>query len=113
MSASAVFFVVFLVLLIAACIGFIVLQVKLSKMDSKWPGLVLPAITLLLSIAAAMNVFAGSAYTGNNLWNIILVASVAFLSENVSTVVLAGIYLYQRDKIKRRAELAHMSVQDL
>ncbi|KAB7787916.1 hypothetical protein [Bifidobacterium cebidarum] len=113
MNASAVFFVVFLVLLIAALIGFIILQVRLSKMDSKWPGLILPGITLLLSIAAAINVFAGSIYTGDNLWSIILSASVAFLSENVSTVVLVGIYLYQRDKIKRRAELAHMSVQDL
>lgn len=50
---SAVFFVI----LIAVYIGFIVLQIRLSKMDSKWPGLVLPSITLLLSLVAAITVF--------------------------------------------------------
>ena len=48
-----------------------------------------------------------------NMWNVVLSAFIAFLSNNVSTIVLAGIYLYQRDKINRRAELARMNVQDL
>ena len=102
------------VFLIAICIGFIILQIRLSKMDSKWPGLVLPAITLLLSLVAAITVFARAdigAY--GNMWNVVLSAFIAFLSNNVSTIVLAGIYLYQRDKINRRAELARMNVQDL
>jgi len=47
------------------------------------------------------------------MWNVVLSAFIAFLSNNVSTIVLAGIYLYQRDKINRRAELARMNVQDL
>ena len=107
MIGATIFAVVFFVFLIAICIGFIILQIRLSKMDSKWPGLVLPAITLLLSLVAAITVFARAdigAY--GNMWNVVL-------SNNVSTIVLAGIYLYQRDKINRRAELARMNVQDL
>ena len=110
MIGATIFAVVFFVFLIAICIGFIILQIRLSKMDSKWPGLVLPAITLLLSLVAAITVFA-RAY--GNMWNVVLSAFIAFLSNNVSTIVLAGIYLYQRDKINRRAELARMNVQDL
>lgn len=115
MAISAVFFVVFFAL-IAVCIGFIVLQIRLSKMDSKWPGLVLPSITLLLSLVAAITVFveAGTDMSGyGSMWNVALSAIIAFLSNNVSTIVLAGIYIYQRDKINRRAELARMNVQDL
>lgn len=114
MIGATIFAVVFFVFLIAICIGFIILQIRLSKMDSKWPGLVLPAITLLLSLVAAITVFARAdigAY--GNMWNVVLSAFIAFLSNNVSTIVLAGIYLYQRDKINRRAELARMNVQDL
>ena len=110
MIGATIFAVVFFVFLIAICIGFIILQIRLSKMDSKWPGLVLPAITLLLSLVAAITVFARAdigAY--GNMWNVVLSAFIAFLSNNV----LAGIYLYQRDKINRRAELARMNVQDL
>ena len=108
MIGATIFAVVFFVFLIAICIGFIILQIRLSKMDSKWPGLVLPAITLLLSLVAAITVFARA-----DMWNVVLSAFIAFLSNNVSTIVLAGIYLYQRDKINRRAELARMNVQDL
>ena len=113
MDVSAVFFVAFFAFLIAVCIGFIVLQIRLSKMDSKWPGLVLPGITLLLSFVAALTVLLGSIDTYGSMWNIVLSAFIAFLSNNVPTIVLAGIYLYQRDKINRRAELARMNVQDL
>ena len=114
--ASAVFFVVFFVILIAVYIGFIVLQIRLSKMDSKWPGLVLPSITLLLSLVATITVFvkAGTDMSGyGSMWNVVLSEIIAFLSNNVSTIVLAGIYMYQRDRINRRAELARMNVQDL
>ena len=110
MIGATIFAVVFFVFLIAICIGFIILQIRLSKMDSKWPGLVLPAITLLLSLVAAITVFARADIGA---WNVVLSAFIAFLSNNVSTIVLAGIYLYQRDKINRRAELARMNVQDL
>ena len=48
-----------------------------------------------------------------SMWNVVLSAIIAFLSNNVSTIVLAGIYMYQRDRINRRAELARMNVQDL
>lgn len=86
MIGATRFAVVFFVFLIAICIGFIILQIRLSKMDSKWPGLVLPAITLLLSLVAAITVFARAdigAY--GNMWNVVLSAFIAFLSNNVST----------------------------
>lgn len=73
MIGATIFAVVFFVFLIAICIGFIILQIRLSKMDSKWPGLVLPAITLLLSLVAAITVFARAdigAY--GNMWNVVL-----------------------------------------
>ena len=37
-------------------IGLVVLQVFLSKRESKWPGLILPLLSLLISLLLVLNV---------------------------------------------------------
>ena len=37
---------------IAFCVGMLALQAALARMESRWPGLVLPLITFLRSVAA-------------------------------------------------------------
>ena len=82
------------------------------------------------SIAAGLSAIAPTYYvTGNHEWALgdvpalkktlsdhgvtVLSNQAVTLERSGDTIVLAGIYLYQRDKINRRAELARMNVQDL
>ena len=39
-------------------IGFVVLQVFLSKRESKWPGLILPLLSFLCSLVMALSAVA-------------------------------------------------------
>ena len=51
---SIVLMVVFLVFIV----GGVLLEIFLARRESKWPGLVLPVLTLLYSLAMACNVAA-------------------------------------------------------
>jgi len=46
--------IAFLVFLVAVLAGAVFLQIYLSKRESKWPGLILPAITFAISLLAIM-----------------------------------------------------------
>ena len=52
--ATIMLMVVFLVFVV----GGVLLEIFLARRESKWPGLVLPALTLLYSLAMACNVAA-------------------------------------------------------
>ncbi|MBE6754442.1 MAG: hypothetical protein E7559_08880 [Ruminococcaceae bacterium] len=49
--------------------GLIVLQVYLSKMESKWPGLILPILSLVMALVAAsgMYLFSAVRYDGTEI----------------------------------------------
>ncbi|RSX53048.1 hypothetical protein D2E25_1021 [Bifidobacterium goeldii] len=113
MSIFAPISIIIFIVLIAVCAGLIWLEFRLSRSSSRWLGLILPAITLLLSLIAAIGVLTFAIPDSNGYWPIALNAFIAFLVYNIPTLVLAGIYLHERDKIKRREELARMNVQDL
>ena len=50
------FLLAFIVISLAIFGGIIVLQVFLSKKESKWPGLILPGICLLISLTVVMSI---------------------------------------------------------
>ena len=50
--------VTLLVVLLVFVVGGILLQIFLSKRESRWPGLVLPGITFLSSLIGVLNVAA-------------------------------------------------------
>jgi cytochrome bd-type quinol oxidase subunit 2 len=109
--------------------GAIVLQIFLSKKESKWPGLLLPTITLLFSILVVLGISVYTTFTtstqitqnGKAIMNAvnhystatILTALYVLVLYNIPTAVLLGIYFACREKRKRNREIEKMNVQDL
>ena len=88
----------FLLALLAAGVG---LQVFLSRRASRWPGLVLPGICLLYSLALCLSATAGTA------------ALAGLLLGNILTLVLLAVYAACREGRKRRSGVEKMNIQDL
>ena len=82
-------------------IGFILVQILLSKNDSKYPGLIIPILNFLFSIVGVIqtpntkNMFSG------------------FIMCNITTVIaLIILYICQRN-IKKKNQITKMKIQDL
>ena len=100
---SIVLMVVFLVFIV----GGVLLEIFLARRESKWPGLVLPVLTLLYSLAMACNVAAvGDTFPWGTLLGTLAVG-------NIPTVVLLAIYVACREKQRKRSELDKMEIDDL
>lgn len=129
-----------LLVLIAIIALVIFIQVKLSRSENKFLGLILPIISFLLSISLAIGIasFApatstssvtveymedgeigtvyeeeeevvesgeqGGAYIGMFL---------VFLTANIPTVILGGIYMGERNKINTKKSIDKMKIEDL
>ena len=96
-----VFFLVFIV-------GGTLLQIFLSKRESKWPGLVLPTITFLWSLLMVLNVTAMETMKA-------VIASVlsTLIAGNIPTFILLAIYFTCRGKQKKKNEVEKMQINDL
>lgn len=99
---------VWLVILLALLVGGIFLQIYLSRRESRWPGLVLPMLTFLCSLVNVLNIMD----TGSVAQNMLLVLTTLLLG-NLPTLVLLAIYWSGRERLKKRAELDKMNIQDL
>lgn len=97
-----------LLVLLVVVVGGILLQIFLSKRESKWPGLVLPAISFLWSLLYLFSLMD----TGSVVQNI-LTALLTVLLSNIPTLVLLAIYWAVREKRRKRSELDKMSIDDL
>ncbi len=97
-----------LIVLAVFVVGGILLQIFLSKRESKWPGLVLPAISFLWSLLYLFNMMD----TGSVVQNI-LTALLTVLLSNIPTLVLLVIYWAVREKYRKRSELDKMNIDDL
>lgn len=90
--------------------GVIALQIFLSKRESRWPGLVLPALELLVSFLYPLYMLAPSGgVTGGFVLEMLLV----WLMANIPTLVLLAIYFACREKQRRKKQLEKMNIQDL
>lgn len=96
------------IMLLVLLAGTVLLQIFLSKRESKWPGLVLPAITLVYSIVMVLNM----AYFVS-IARPLLAALGVFLSGNIPTLLLLGIYSACRGKQRKKREMEKMSINDL
>ena len=99
---------VLFVILIVFGVGGILLQIFLSKRESKWPGLVLPAITFLCSVLMMLNVTAMETARA-----VIAALLSAFIMGNIPTLILLAIYFACRGKQKARSEMDKMLIKDL
>mgnify|MGYP000853322012 FL=1 len=88
----------------------IALQLFLSKKENKWLGLILPAIFFIYSLLMVFNI---SVHESMTAWDIFSMIASVFLLTNIPTIILLGIYVACREKIKRNAELNKMNIQDL
>ena len=98
-------FVLFFVLIFLVSI--ILLQVWLSKREGKWPGLLLPIVSFLISFIYPLNMAIPS--VGGFIFALVL----GWLIANIPTIVLLTIYFACRVKQRRNKQLDKMNIQDL
>ena len=129
-------FSIVLLLLVVMCVGVVWLQIFLSKRQSRWLGLVLPCICLILSLVVVLGMEAFTAGSRvqefyengqliqrvaeplvpnaqNGMGGHVLAILMVFLVGNIPTICLVAIYFACREKMRREASLAKMNVQDL
>ena len=96
-----------LAFLLVFAVGGVLLQIFLSRRESKWPGLVLPLLTFLYALLMACSAVA---YNGGIPWGPILASLVL---GNIPTVILLAIYAACRERFRKRSELDKMNIKDL
>ena len=96
-----------LAFLLVFAVGGVLLQIFLSRRESKWPGLVLPLLSLLYSLLMACSAVA---YSEKIIWGPILTS---LILGNIPTVILLAIYAACREKRRKRGELDKMQIKDL
>lgn len=89
-------------------VGGVLLQIFLSRRENRWPGLVLPLLTLLSSLLLPLNVMDTGSVSKN-----ILAVVVTLLAGNIPTLVLLAIYWAAREKLRVRAQMEKMGKQDI
>ncbi len=99
-----------LIFLIAILVGIILLQVFLSKKNSKWLGLILPTITLAYSLLAVLG-FAN--YEGEAGLSTLMSLGLVFIYSNIPTALFLIIYFHYKEKRKKLSDLDKMNIQDL
>lgn len=97
-----------LIVLALLIFGAIILQIFLSKKESKWLGLILPSITFLYSLIIVL----GQLMYVDTI-SFIFTALVVFIMANIPTIVLICIYFGCREKLKKKSELDKMKIEDL
>lgn len=102
----------------------IFIQVKLSRRENKFLGLIMPILSFLFSL---MIVFGFRTFSGittlineimqsvNQIESYIDYLSVFFilLVSNIPTITLAGIYINERNKIGLKKSIEKMKIEDL
>lgn len=136
--------IVALLVLMAIIALIIFIQVKLSRSENKYLGLILPVIAFLLSILIIFNIAVFTIFTSNstttteivttdgieekleesveiteNLGKGVITLDAAirmfliFLTTNIPTVILGGIYIGERNKINTKKSIDKMKIEDL
>lgn len=99
-----------LTLFLILLVGVILLQIFLSKRESKWPGLVLPILCFLYGLLYPLNMMAPS--DGISAGFVVQLIAVWLLG-NIPTIVLLIIYFACREKFRRSKQMDKMNIQDL
>lgn len=95
--------------LIIVLILILFLQISLSKKENSKLGLVLPILTLAISIVAALNV----GILDNSLTSAIALIISIFLYFNIPTIIFITIYMYYKKDNTREKEINRMKISDL
>ncbi|HET6785037.1 MAG TPA: hypothetical protein VFH18_03320 [Erysipelotrichaceae bacterium] len=88
----------------------IVLQVFLSKSNSKIPGLIIPILFVMFSLISVANIGFSSHFTWIDMVGRILMV---FILSNIPTLILVSIYYVIRERSNMNRQLDKMKIQDL
>ena len=108
MAIASRMLVISLIVLLVFVVGGVLLQIFLSRRESRWPGLILPLLTFLSSLLLVLNIVD----TGSVSRNILLVL-VTLLAGNIPTLILLAIYWAARKKYRVREQMEKMGKQDI
>ena len=100
--------IAFLVFVLVVLVGGILLQIFLSKRESRWPGLVLPLLTFLWSLLGPLNVMDTGSVSQN-----VLTVLVTLLAGNIPTLILLAIYWAVREKRRVKDQIDKMKIDEL
>lgn len=100
--------IAFLVFVLVVLVGGILLQIFLSRRESRWPGLVLPLLTFLWSLLGPLNVMD----TGSASRNVLMVLA-ALLAGNIPTLILLAVYWAVREKRRVKDQIDKMKIDEL
>ena len=100
----------FLLFLLAVLVGATLLQIFLSRRKSRWPGLVLPALTFLYSLLSIFSMAAPPEATALSIASTLVMT---LILSNIPTLILLAIYFVCRERQKRNRQLDKMNIQDL
>lgn len=89
-----------ILLLVIICV--ILLQIFLSRTESKWPGLVLPVLSFVCSLIIPLNMIVANG-----------VVLLAWIIVNIPTVLLLLVYFICREKYRKKNQMEKMKIQDL
>ena len=90
--------------------GVVWLQIYLSKRESRWPGLIIPAIQLVLSILATVGSVVYAAVPLESVAvTIAAQAVIIFLLSNIPTLISLAIYFVCRVKLRRAISVGFYS----
>lgn len=95
---------------IAGFVAVCVLEYVLAKLESVWPGLILPVLAALLSLLVPLNMIAPQEGVSTGL---ILMVVLALIIANIPTFILLLIRYAAREKYRRRKQIDKMNIQDL
>lgn len=93
-------FVLVFVLLVACFAALCALQSLLSSLPSRWPGLILPVLSLLFSLGVAGVLIAQSSAGGEAGAQLLLMGLLGFFSVNIITVIFLAVYFGKRQERK-------------
>ena len=105
------FFPIHTLILLALLVGIVLLQIFLSRRESRWPGLVIPSFTFLFSLCVTFGaaLYAYVPTEHQSFGDILIPILLLFLMY----MVLLGIYFACREKYSRKKQLDKMNIQDL
>lgn len=115
-----------LIVMLAIIAGLIYLQLRLSRSENKYVGLVLPVISFLLSLIVVLGqvayyetkVMINGVVTEQNVVRDVGVENYIalifpFLICNIPTIVLTAIYLGERSRINTKRAIDRMKIEDI
>lgn len=98
-------------IIIGVFAGVVWLQVFLSKMESRWPGLVLPIISVVVSSLLVLTNFLNvDNMSGLELFGML---AITLLLANIPTIIFLAIYFALKANQKKKKAVEKMNIQDL